>query len=370
MSILIVLFGQENDADGKLRAPAAARAAKAAEIWKETSSGSEVVILPTGAFGQHFNLSGEPHHHYLTRELIRLGVPTVNILPGVASSNTEQDATEAWYRFKSGGFHKLIAITSDYHAMRVALILGRLSASDDADIEVIPAETPGGYAGKDIKLEPKKIERLKRDWVDVIPRSANVANERFAAVYEETGREHRHYEMLSLAVVAILVVLDAFAFWIVQGRSGWGWFLTLLLLAIINLLLWSLYNRMDAAAGTARRVLRRMEIEHRIPAFSSNWRPQIAEWYEIPPWHWPMRDLVIALGAVLLVNLLIVSLTGGNETRTEPAANRSTSVASNTAAASPTPAITPPANAIDRFANAVMSSANNSNTNLNTRRRR
>ena len=369
MSILIVLFGQENDADGKLRAPAAARVAKAAEVWKEMSPGSEVVILPTGAFGQHFNLSGEPHHHYLTRELIRLGVPSVNILPGVASSNTEQDATEAWYRFKSGGFHKLVAVTSDYHAMRVALILGRLSASDDVDIEVIPADTPAGYTGKDIKLEPQKIERLKRDWVDVIPRSANVANERFAAVYEDTGREHRHYETLSLVVVAILVILDAFAFWIVPGRSGWEWFFTLLLLAVVNILLWSLYYRLADASRTARRVLRRMEIEHRVPAFSSNWRPQTAEWYETPPWRWSMPELVTALAAVLFTTLVIVSLAGGNESRTEPAANRSVTTVSNTNA-SATPASTPPVNAIDRFANAVMSSANNANSNANTRRRR
>jgi len=370
VSILILLFGQENDPDGKLRAPAAARSAKAAEVWKQLSPGSEVVVLPTGAFGAHFNLADHPHFAYLTGELIRLGVPLENILPGVASSNTVQDATEAWYRFKSGGYNKLVAVTSDYHAARVAFILGRLSANAGAEIEIVTANTPSDYAGKDIELEDQKLETLKREWVDVIPRNSKVAPERFVAVYENAARERRYYGTISLAVVAALFIVDGFAFTIVPGNGGWTLFLMLLLLAIINLLLWSVYNRTADAADTARRVVTRMEIEHRLPGFSSNWwRPDNPEWYRTPPWLWPLKVLATALAVALFATLAIVALAWPDEPERGATPYKAAPISTNSNAM-PTPVSSSNGNALDRWANRVMGPDDNSNSNTNTNRRR
>lgn len=367
MSILIVLFGQENEADGKLRVPAKTRCKKAAEVWRQLSPGSEVVILPTGAFGTHFNLSAHPHFYYLTQELIKLEVPPENILPGTVTSNTFQDCTEAWYRFKSGGYHKLIAVTSDYHAERVAFILGRLSADSDADIEVEIADTPSGYQGEDKRLEPQKVENLKREWVDVIRRNSKVAPERFVAAYQESGLEQRHYDTLSLAVVSALFIVNAFALTIVPGNSGWSLFIMLIAVAIIDLLLWSLYNRMAESARTARRVLTRMEFEHRMPGFSSNWRPQATEWFRTPPWLWSMKALVAALAVTLYVSLFVMALLA----RSEPEPNTSQSLSRTPVAnSSTTPSASSDGNALDRWANAMMNSANNANSNANRRRGR
>lgn len=366
MSILIVLFGQENEADGKLRLPALVRCAKAAEVYRELSPGSEVVVLPTGAFGSHFNSSEHPHFYYLRQELVRLGVPPENILPGAATSNTVQDATEAWYRFKSGGFHKLIAVTSDYHAARVALILGRLSANDDAEIEVVTADTPSEYKGKDKELEPIKVARLKREWVDVIPRSANVPPERFVKVYEDAGREHRYYDTLSWAVVAVMLIINGIAFWIVPGKDGWVLLLLLIMLAIIDLLMWLFYSRMNDAARTARRVLTRMEFEHRLPGFSSNWRPETREWFRSPPWLWSMKELVAALAALLFITLVIASFAAPSEPRREILPTRTASSNSNSTYTSPTPAGVN-GNALDRWANRMLG---NDNSNANRRRER
>lgn len=372
MSILIVLFGQENEDNGNLRTPAVARTAKAAEVFRELSPGNETVILPTGAFGTHFNTSDLPHFHYLTEELIKLGVPRENILPGTASSNTVQDATEAWYRFKYGGYHRLVAVTSDYHAERVAFLLGHLSASDDADIEVVPAPTPTDYTGLDRDRETEKVERLRREWVDVAPRTRDGRlPEGLTTVYQDAGREHQHYDTLSLAVISALFIVNAFAFSIIPGKGGLFYRIGLLVFAAaIDLLLWSLYNRMADAARTARRVLNRIEIEHRLPGFSSNWRTEDKRWFELPPWRWSMKDLVAGITAILFATLAVVSLASPAEVQLEAVAPKAvTSVVANTSV-SPTPAVPSNGNAIDRFANAVMGSQANNNSNTNIRRRR
>jgi hypothetical protein len=342
-----------------------------------------VAVLPTGAFGRHFNKSGEPHFHYLTRELIRLGVPRENILPGVASSNTLQDATEAWYRFKSGGFNKLVAVTSDYHAARAAFILGRLSASDDVEIEVIPARTPATYEGKDLELEEQKLETLRREWVDVIPRNRKLEPERFVAVYEDAGREHQHYDTLSLAVVSAMFILNGFAFTIVPGKGLGLSILMFLALGVIDLLLWSLYRRMAEAARTARRVLTRMEIEHRLPGFSSNWRPESSvsdgptSWDRWPsslrsyvswPWLWSMKQLIAALAVAMFATLAIVALAWPGES--EIATTPNNAAMSTNSSASPVPASSSNGNALDRWANRVLGSDDNTNSNSNTNRRR
>lgn len=371
MSILIVLFGQENEANGGLRAPAAARAAKAAGLFKELAPGNETVVLPTGAFGAHFNTSDLPHFHYLTDELISRGVPRENILPGVASSNTVQDATEAWYRFKSGGHHRLVAVTSDYHAARVAFILGRLSANDDAEIEVVPAATPASYTGKDKDLEERKLAVLKRDWVDVIPRASKVGPERFVAVYANAAHELNHHNTLSFVVIAGLLAVNAFAFLIVPGNGGWVLVLMLLLLAVIDATLWLVFYRLNNAAHTAMRVVTRMEIEHRIPGFASNWRTHTAEPFRSPPWAWSMKEIVTVLAVALFLAVAVASFASRSETREETVPNRAASTAANTNAnASPTPVFAGNGNAVDRFANAVMGSQDNSNANSNRRRRR
>jgi uncharacterized SAM-binding protein YcdF (DUF218 family) len=370
VSVLIVLFGQENEPDGKLRLPAAARCAKAAKVYNELASGNQVLILPTGAFGSHFNQTDQPHFHYLRQELIALGVPPENILPGTITSTTVQDCTEAWYRFKSGGYHRLVAVTSDYHAERVAFILSRLSGGDDAEIEVVPADTPSGYTGKDREEEKVKVERLRREWVDVIPRNADVPPGRLMAVYAEAGREQQHYDTLSLAVLSALFIVNAFAFSIVPGRGLWPTMLLLIALAAIDLLLWSLYNRMAEAARTARRVLSRIEIEHRIPGFSSNWRPQTREWFRLPPWEWSMKELVTALAAILFLTLAATALFSVGEQRTETVPTRSVYSNSNANAnVGSAGSNSANGNALDRWANRVLGPEENRNTNTNTRRR-
>jgi hypothetical protein len=370
VSVLIVLFGQENEEDGKLRFPALARCARAAEVYRELAPGSEVVVLPTGAYGAHFNTSEHPHFYYLTQELIRLGVPPENILPGAITSNTLQDCTEAWYRFKNGGHHKLVAVTSDYHAERVALTLGRLAGNDDAEIEVVAADTPSGYAGKDKLQEKQKVESLKRDWVNVIPRGSNVPPERFVAAYASAGREQHHYETLSMAVVAALLIVNAFAFIVLPGRGLLLTIVMLLALAIIDLVLWLICYRLFGAARTARRVLTRMEIEHRMPGPSSNRRRDAHEWFRSPPWLWSITELVTALTAVLfaLVLLMCLLFTPGDR-REETMPSKAVSGNSNYAA-SPTPVASGNGNALDRWTNRVLGSEENSNTNTNRTRRR
>ena len=370
MNILLVLFGQENDTDGKLRLPAAMRCAKAVEVYRELSRDNRVMVLPTGGFGPNFNVSDQPHSSYMTRELVKLGIPESNIYAGTNSSNTVQDATEAWYLFKREGFERLVAITSDYHAERVAFILSRLSTNDNAEIEVVPADTPAEYKGVDKQQEAEKVDHLKKEWVEVIRRSAEVPPGRFVAVYQDAGREHQHYETISWAAVAALLIVNGFAFLIVPGKTGLLLVLLLLLFAVIDLVLWLLYDRMADAARMARYVLNRMEIEHRLPGFSSNWRTTHGEWYRMPPWQWSIRDLVAALTITLFLTLAVLSLVIATDTKNEKVETRASSSIANSATASPTPISGSNGNALDRWSNSVLSSQDNSNSNTNTRDRR
>jgi hypothetical protein len=370
MSALIVLFGQANDWAGKLEFPATARCARAAELYKERSPGEEIVILPTGGFGPDFNRSEYPHFHYLARELERLEVPPENILPGVSGSSLLEDCTEAWYRFKNSGMNRLVAVTSDYQADRVAFILGRLSANDDAEIEIVTADTPSAYPGRDKQLEPQILDSLRREWVNVIPRGANVPPERLVSVYSATTAEHRHYDTLSTTILFALLAVNAFAFVVVPGHTLWIVIVLLIILAAIELLLWTIFKRWSDDARTARRVAARMEIEHRMPGFASNLHPpRTVEWYRSPPWLWSMKELLAALATLLFIAVAVLSFAAADLWESRPV--RTTYPAVNTSA-SPAPANATAngnGNAVDRFVNAVTGSQENSNANTNRRRR-
>jgi hypothetical protein len=327
--------------------------------------------LPTGGFGPDFNQSEYPHFHYLTRELVRLEVPPENVLPGVNTSSLLEDCTEAWYRFKNGGFDRLIAVTSDYQADRVAFILGRLSATDDAEIEIVTADTPSAYPGRDKQLEPQMLDSIRREWVNVIPRGANVPPERLVSVYAGATAEHRHYETLSMAILFALLAVNAFAFLVIPGHGLWIVIVLLIVLALIDLLLWTMFRRWSDDGRTARRVAARMEIEHRMPGFASNLRPpHTVEWYRSPPWKWTMKELLAALAGVLFMALAVVSFAASDVRESRPVRTTYPSV---NVSPSPTPTVSTAngnGNAVDRFVNAVTGSEENSNANSNRRRRR
>jgi hypothetical protein len=309
----------------------------------------------------------------LTRELVRLEVPPENVLPGVNTSSLLEDCTEAWYRFKNSGMNRLVAVTSDYQADRVAFILGRLSATDDAEIEIVTADTPSAYPGRDKQLEPQMLDSIRREWVNVIPRGAQVPPERLVSVYAGAAAEHRHYDTLSLAVLFAILAVNAFGFLVIPGHGLWTVIVLLIILAALDLLLWTMFKRLSDDARTARRVAARMEIEHRMPGFASNLHPpRTVEWYRSPPWQWSMKELVAALAGVLFVALALVSFAASNAWDYSGPSRRTT-YPSVYSSPSPTPAGLSEngnGNAVDRFVNAVTSSQENSNTNSNRRRRR
>ena len=195
--------------------------------------------------------------------------------------------------------------------------------------------------------------------------------ERFVSVYEEAGREKRHFATLSAAIVAAMLVINGFAFLIVPGKDGWLLFLMLIGLAVIDFVLFAIYYRMSEAGRTARRVLTRMEMENRMPGFSSNWRTGDGEFYRTPPWLWSMRDLIAALAVLSFLTLALVSLLWpAAPVVKEPVRTYSNSAVSNSASASPTPYVSPTGNSLDRWTNRVLGNDENANVNANTGRRR
>jgi len=85
---------------------------------------------------------------------------------------------------------------------------------------------------------------------------------------------------------------------------------------------------------------------------------------------WSVKELVTALAAALFIAVSLAALTSRGDEREETLPTRTTSSTSiGNSNASPTPVSSTSGNAVDRFANAVMGSQN-SNSNVNTRRRR
>ena len=76
---LLVLFGHENNMAGELSAVARSRCNAAIALFNTVPNAT---LLPTGAFGEHFNTGERMHAQYLPEHLVSKGVPRDKILQG------------------------------------------------------------------------------------------------------------------------------------------------------------------------------------------------------------------------------------------------------------------------------------------------
>lgn len=117
---VIILHGNSNSATGALSESARLRCRTAADLQARVGG----IVVPTGAFGDHFNRTGTAHWVYLAEELVRLGVPPADILGGADASNTCEDVLVAglaqeWLRLQGTRAVPLHAVSSDFHLERV-----------------------------------------------------------------------------------------------------------------------------------------------------------------------------------------------------------------------------------------------------------
>jgi hypothetical protein len=263
--ILIVLFGNENETDGRLRPIALERCAKAAQLAGEYPQG---LILPTGAFGKHFNSSPWPHGELLRNHLLTLGISPDRILPFTNSSGTLEDVLFARKVAVDLKAKQVVFVTSSFHMPRVRYICGRIFP--DFQREFVSSDNPNDHSEKE-SSERRKLATLKKEWVDVPLYSDPPRGTRFPLpVYANAAREHKHYDFLSYLFISAIFLAFAFPYTLDPAKLQFCTWPLFLLSTVAILLLYVMYYRAAHTARTARRAMRFIEAQYGQPGFSFN----------------------------------------------------------------------------------------------------
>lgn len=299
---LIILFGHENTSNGRLSDVAVSRCGVALEFLK---AHPDAVVLPTGAFGAHFNVTERMHSKYLADYLTAHGVAKNRILCGTSSSNTLEDCLCARKVAVDNGYSPIIAVTSEYHAPRVSFILDHVFRAHDFSVEEAP--TPAACIDVEKRKEARSFARLRRDWVS--PPVYEKGAEFPEAIYEASANDQKHYDTVSLAAVTGAVVIEGIVFQSAMAVTS-PFIKTAMYLfgALIVLLLLVIYERCAATARTARRSMRLIEFSFESRGFSSSYEPHLLfRW--VPSIQAAVRYLFTAL-LLILAALVALSILG------------------------------------------------------------
>ncbi len=120
---VIVILGSVNDEKGNLIATAKERTKKAVEVFY---SNPGYKIIPTGGYGSRFNTTNKPHALYIKKYLLELGLFEEDILPFAESTNTIEDLRIAKEILDRFDIKNVIAVTSDFHAIRAKVIMKKV----------------------------------------------------------------------------------------------------------------------------------------------------------------------------------------------------------------------------------------------------
>lgn len=293
---LVVLFGHTNRSSGELSATAVLRCEKALQIARAET---DTLVLPTGAFGQHFNETLLPHHHYLTEYLVANGLPRERILPGTATSNTLEDMFAVRRVAIDSDFGHVELVSSSFHLPRIRFIAERILPDLLRTYTETPA-SPTELAALE-ELEARSFAVLKAEWENVpLYRKGRPFP---AEVYSAAGNEQRHYDSLSLAVVTAIIVVAAYgAQPITRGAAtlaacddGIRQAVGVLLVAM----LYVLYQRLATWARTGRRIQRFIELSFGESGFSLNVSSRSRL---LPSVVWWVRAIAGILGGLLAIS--------------------------------------------------------------------
>jgi uncharacterized SAM-binding protein YcdF (DUF218 family) len=131
---VIIILGSPNSVNGRLSKVAIGRVTKCLEVFHPEND----MILCTGGFGSHFNVTSMPHAAYLRRYLIKKGIPKTHFLRFGNSSNTVQDATKSKEILLENEIKKITIITTEYHLRRVQLIFDEILSEFDKTYLPVP----------------------------------------------------------------------------------------------------------------------------------------------------------------------------------------------------------------------------------------
>jgi uncharacterized SAM-binding protein YcdF (DUF218 family) len=156
----IVVLGAQNDPEGRLSATARERCERALREYREHPG---ALVVPTGGWGQHFNMTARPHGDYVRDYLIARGVPEDALLACVESASTIEDAGLCRPVVERLGLRRLVVVTSDYHVARAALLFTRAFPDVALEFAASATQLPEQELRRRVDHERNAIARLMED---------------------------------------------------------------------------------------------------------------------------------------------------------------------------------------------------------------
>ncbi|MBG7631732.1 MAG: YdcF family protein [Bacteroidetes bacterium] len=121
MKEVLIVLGSPNAPSGKLSDISKSRLDYCKKVYNNGK-----LILCTGGWGPHFNISKNAHASYAKDYLLKKGISKNDFLELALSSNTVDDAVKIKPILSNLNKIKLIMITSDYHLERAKLIFNEI----------------------------------------------------------------------------------------------------------------------------------------------------------------------------------------------------------------------------------------------------
>ena len=155
---ILVVLGATNSIDGKLSNTAIERVNTCAKL---VTIGD--LILCTGGWGDHFNLSKNPHAMYAKEYLLKKGILNTSFLPFALSNNTVEDAVKIKEIIASTSYQSLVIITSNFHLERVQLIFNEILKKVVVNYIGVKNKMSKKELEKAIEHEKNAIKRIKNN---------------------------------------------------------------------------------------------------------------------------------------------------------------------------------------------------------------
>lgn len=162
-SLVILVLGSPNDADGRLYSIARHRCECAAVLARDNPSAR---LLLTGGFGDHFNTTAQTHATYLRRYLVELGVSSERFLSEAPSRNTIEDATLSRPIFVESGARFALVVTSDFHVPRARWLFEREYAGLGAELAFVATPTDEHQCELDLAALKAHEQRALRSLIE------------------------------------------------------------------------------------------------------------------------------------------------------------------------------------------------------------
>lgn len=118
---VLIILGSPNSPSGKLSDISISRLNNCVNRYQKGN-----LILCTGGWGEHFNISKSSHATFAKQYLIEKGILEEDFLDFALSGNTVDDAVKIKPIISKLEKSKLTIITSDYHLNRVKIIFNKI----------------------------------------------------------------------------------------------------------------------------------------------------------------------------------------------------------------------------------------------------